>query len=79
MVQVLAAVVQVPEGDPVTVYEVTGLPPSSKGVPQDKVAEELPVTALGDLGAVGVVYGTEVMLFEAGEVPAMLVAVTLVE
>ena len=85
-VQVVAVVVVqvLAPGAEVTVYPVTGDPPSLVGAVQDTAACALPGTADTDTGADGAVGGgtvavgvTAVEGGEAGEVPTSLVAVVV--
>lgn len=80
-VQLVApAVVQVaPPGLAVAVYPVIALPPSAAGADHDSETWVLPAVAVLSVGAPGTVRGVADRTFDAGPVPAALVAVTLNE
>ena len=72
LVQLLAPGVEV------TVYPVTGEPPSLVGAVQDTAADLSPAVAVTPVGALGTVRGVTLLEGgEAGEVPAVLVAVVV--
>jgi len=67
-----------PPGDAVTVYPVTAEPPLLAGAVQVTTAEALPGVAVTAVGAPGTVLGvTAALATDAGEVPTLLVAVTV--
>jgi hypothetical protein len=70
-----------PPGAAVTVYPVTGEPPSLAGAVQDTTAWASPAVAVTFVGlpgaAAGAVGVTAALGADAGELPAVLVAVTV--
>src|SRR5579884_693068 len=69
-----------PPGLDVTMYAVTGLPPSSSGGLNETVACRLPGAALGSNGGLSAVEFTQITAFEgadSGPLPALVVACTV--